>query len=148
MAATRDFNRFDLITVIIYQNSIVTLEYEPATDILSVALPDIQVFSLKEVERCLGIIVEHVISYDVKKVLLDSSKAVVDVENEAYHNLMLQFGKDLMKTRLQKIARVSTSLPAQESRANRVAGALLQLDPGGEYQNFTTKAAALNWLLA
>jgi hypothetical protein len=109
--------------MVIYHNSIITLEYEPATDILSVVLPDIKDFTLSEVERCLGIIVEHVISYDVKKIMLDSSKAVIEVDNEAYHKLMLQFGKELMKTRLQKIARIATSLTAQENRASHVAEA-------------------------
>ena len=93
-------------------------------------------------------IVEHIISYDVKKLLLDSSRTIVDVESEAYHNLMLQFGKELIKIRLQKTARVATSLPALEGRANKVAGALQQSGHGSDYQNFPTKAAALKWLLA
>ncbi len=134
--------------MIIYSNSIITLEYEPATDVLSVALPDIQDFSISEVERCLNIIVEHVISYDVKKILLDSSKAVVEVQDEAYRNLMLQFGKQLMTTRLQKIARIGSAVAAQEDRASQVAEAMQQFSPTGSYQTFTSKEVALKWLLS
>lgn len=134
--------------MIIYQNSIITLDYNPATDILSVALPDIQAHSVSEVERCLGIIVEHVISYDVKKILLDSSKAVVEVGDEAYRSLILQFSMELLKTRLQKIARIGTPVASQEHRANRVAEEIHQLKPTVAYQNFTGKGAALDWLLA
>jgi hypothetical protein len=134
--------------MLIYHNSIITLDYNPATDILSVALPDIQAHSISEVERCLDIIVEHVISYDVKKILIDSSKAVVEVEDEAYRNLMLQFSQALMKTRLQMVARIGTPVAAQERRANLVAEEVHQSNPLVAYQNFTGKAAALDWLLA
>ena len=136
--------------MIIYQNSIITLDYNPSTDILSVALPDIQAHSISEVERCFDIIVEHVISYDVKKILLDSSKAVVDVEDEAYRSLILQFSRELMKTRLQKIARIATLVASQERRATLVTEEVYQLnpDPIAAYQNFTDQAEALEWLLS
>lgn len=134
--------------MILYQNSIITLDYNPATDILSVTLPDIQAHSISEVARCFDIIVEHVISYDIKKILLDSSKTVVEVDDEAYRSLILQFSMKLLKTRLQKIARIGTPVASQEQRANQVAEEIQQANPVAAYQNFTGKAAALDWLLA
>ncbi|GHA81448.1 hypothetical protein [Pontibacter akesuensis] len=133
--------------MIIYHNSIITLDYNPATDILSVALPDMQAHSISEVEHCLDIIAEHIVSYDVKKLLLDSSKAVVEVGDEAYRSLILQFSRQLMKTRLQKVARIATPVASQEHRANLVAEEVHQLNPAVAYENFTGRAAALDWLL-
>ncbi|GHA80015.1 hypothetical protein [Pontibacter akesuensis] len=133
--------------MIVYHNSIITLDYDPATDILEVALPDMQAHSISEVERCLHIIVEHVISYDVKKLLLDSSKAVVEVEDETYRSLILQFSRELINTRLQKVARIATPVASQEHRANLMAQEVHQLKPAVAYENFAGRAAALDWLL-
>lgn len=134
--------------MIIANNGLITLDYDPATDILSVDLPDVRSFSLGEVERSLQILVDAIINYDIKKLFLDSSKAVVEVDDEAYRRLILKFSMDLMKTRLLKLARIGSAIDHQEQRANMVAGEIRQQQQLAiDFQNFRTRTEAVDWLL-
>jgi hypothetical protein len=134
--------------MIIFSNGLITLDYDPATDILSVALPDIRNFGTSEVERSLDIIVETIVNYDIKKLLLDSSKAIIEVDDEAYRNIIMKFSMDLMRTRLKFLARVGSPLEQQEKRATRVAEEAKRVSAVPvEFQNFTDSAEAMGWLL-
>jgi len=134
--------------MIIPSTSFIRLDYNPATDILSVELPDIRHFSISEVNRSLQLVVEAIANYDIKKLFLDSSKAVIEVEDEAYRQVIMNFGRDLMKTRLQRLARIGSSIYAQEQRASRVAEEARQtMALPIEFQNFSSKAEAMEWLI-
>lgn len=60
-------------------SGVITLDYDPPTDILETSMPDIKEFALSEVSFCLGLIVESIRNYDIKHLLLDSSKSVIEV---------------------------------------------------------------------
>lgn len=130
-------------------NGIITLDYDPATDVLVTGMPDIRQFGLSEVSFCLGLIVESVRNYDIKHLLLDSSKSVVEIEDEAYKAVTAKFGMDLMKTRLRKIARVATADAGREEKSTRISAELRQeLNLPVTFQNFTSRAEAMDWLLS
>ena len=62
--------------------------------------------------------------------------------------MILSFGRDLMNTRLRKLARIGSSLSAQEQRATRVAEEARQtMSMPIELRNFSSKAEAMEWLL-
>jgi len=133
--------------MIIFSNGLVTLDYDPATDILAVDLPDIRNFGITEVERSLQIVVETITNYDIKKLFLDSSKAIIEVDDEAYRNIILNFSRDLMKTRLKYLARIGSSLASQEKRANKVAQEAIQVTALPIlFRNFSNTTEALAWL--
>ena len=136
--------------MIIYTNGLITLHYTPATDVLSVELPDTATFGLSELERSLGIIAESVQGYDVKKLLLDSSQAGIgSIDDASYKTVVTQFIANLTKARLQKIARLNTAVPAYEERVVAVANEATQkLNAPFEVRIFSNKASALSWLLA
>lgn len=130
-------------------NGIIILDYDPSTDILISSMPDIQAFSLSEVSFCLERIVESVTSYDIKHLLLDSSKSVVQIGNEEYQAVALQFGMSLMETGLKKVARVGTTDALREEKSARTTqelGAELQLPIA--FRNFTSQQEAIDWLRA
>jgi hypothetical protein len=133
----------------IFSNGLISLDYDPATDILFAALPDIRNFGTTEVERSLQIFVETITNYDIKKLLLDSSKAIIEVDDEVYRKIILTFSTDLMKTRLKYIARVGTPLENQEKRAQEVASNIKQITTIPlDFRNFTNPTEALEWLLS
>ncbi|GAA4295952.1 hypothetical protein [Nibribacter koreensis] len=135
--------------MIISQNGLITLEYDPATDILSVSLPDIRKFTVSEVERSLAMVVEAVLSYDIKKILLDSSKSIVEVDDAEYRVVIMKFSGDLMKTRLKYLARVGSPIAAQEKRASEVAQEVTRTQTlPVEFQNFMDRVEAHSWLVA
>src|SRR5690349_10963984 len=92
--------------MILYQNALIKLDYNPATDILLVDMPSVTYGIVPEFRRALDIIVENVRSYDVKKLLVDARKSVVEMDSEEYAKMVEKFASDLKATRLVKGARV------------------------------------------
>lgn len=124
---------------------IITLDYDPATDVLVTGMPDVRQFGLSEVSFCLGLIVETIRNYDIKHLLLDASQSVVEMEGEAYRALTAKFSTDLMKTRLKKMARVATADAGREERSASIS-AELHLPMAS--RNFPSQAEAMGWLLS
>ncbi len=130
-------------------NGIITLDYNPATDVLVTSMPDVRLFGLSEVGFCLDLIVESVRNYDIKHLLLDSSQSVVEVEDQAYKAVTAKFGMDLMKTRLRKIARVATADAKREEKSARISAELRQeLNLPMAFQSFPSQDEAMDWLLS
>ena len=61
--------------MILFQNSLLTLAYNPSSDILEVNYPDLYEFLLPEIKHSIDIMIDNVRNYDVKRVLLDSMTA-------------------------------------------------------------------------
>ncbi|WP_229973160.1 hypothetical protein [Pontibacter harenae] len=112
-------------------------------------MPDVKEFSSSEVSFCLNLIVENVRGYHIRNLLLDSSKSVIEVEDEAYRAITTKFALDLTGTHLKKLARVVTDDAAREERSARVSEELRQeVDLPIEFRNFATKEEAMDWLLS
>ena len=132
--------------MILYKSSLITLDYDPATDILSLDWPDIQDLFVAAVEQEIQELVKHIKHYDVKKLLLDTSRATINVDMVQYQAFLVSFARELMDTRLQKVARVGSSDPVREKlvndakEASQVAGAFA-------FKVFKSKAEALEWLM-
>ena len=135
--------------MIIYNNGLITLNYSPVTDVLSVELPDATTFGVPELERSLKVVAENVQSYDVKKLLLDSSQVEVGgIDDVAYKGMVTTFLSNLTKARLQKLARLNTATPAHEERVMAVTNeATLRLKSPFEVRTFNSKTNAMSWLL-
>jgi hypothetical protein len=133
--------------MIIYRG-LIELDYNPATDVVVTTMPNVTEISLSEVEQCFQIIVTYLRNYDIKKMLLDASKSIVEVEDAAYQSVVLKFGKDLMTTRLQKLARVGTVDKVREEKSQYASTtARQQLNLPIAFANFSTFSEAMDWLL-
>lgn len=134
-------------TMILLQNSILRLEYDPATDILQVRYPDLQRYHMSEIKHSLQIMVQTIRNYDVRKLLLDARTTSVEIDDEENRQLTMELTAMLSATRLAKVARLQPFDPENEERAQRnieearKTGALSY-----EVATFATPAAALKWL--
>ena len=135
--------------MIIYENGLITLDYTPATDVLSVELPDTITFGVPELERSLEVVAENVQGYDIKNLLLDSSQVEVGgIDDAAYKALVTKFIFNLSKARLRKLARLNTAVYSYEERVVTVANEATQLlNSPFEIRTFKSKANAMEWLL-
>lgn len=135
--------------MILFENSIIKLDYTPATDILNVQYPDLHGFLLPEIKHSIDILVDTVKNYDVKKVLLDATHTVMSVDVEESREISVYLAQGLTKTRVAKLARLQSLNHAIETRAKATIQHLAeaQLLPF-ELQNFTVKEKALAWLQA
>lgn len=133
--------------MILHQNSILRLEYNPATDILEVKYPDLQKFMLFEVRESLKLMVETIRNYDVKRLLLDASTTIIDVSEEENRNMSMQLAAELSHTRLRKVARIQPLDPNKELRAQEN---IKEIEKAGhlpfQLRTFTDRSAALHWL--
>lgn len=135
--------------MILLQNSILKVDYNPATDIVEVNYPDLQGFLLPEIKNSINQMVEVIRNYDVKKILIDLSHTVIDVSDLESKEVSVQLAEELKNTRLQKMARVQPKdtekeLKAQENiRLLREQGLLPY-----QLKTFTNKSSALDWLKA
>jgi len=122
-----------------------TLDYDPATDILSLNWPDVKDFLLPEVKRELKVLIDTIKHYDVKKLLIDTSKAKVEVTDAEYQAFVSAFVSTLKDTRLQKLARIGTNNPNREKISDQ-AKETSQIDLFMEFRSFNSGPEALAWL--
>ncbi|WP_242919460.1 hypothetical protein [Pontibacter liquoris] len=133
--------------MILFENSIIKLDYTPATDILAVGYPDLHGFLLPEIKHNIDILIDTVKNYDVKKVLLDASHTVMSVGMEESREVTIYLAQGFSRTRVEKIARLQSLNETIEMRAKATMQHLaeIQLLPF-QLQNFSVKADALAWL--
>ena len=129
--------------MVLYDNSLVRLNYNPVTDILDVDCPDFHPLIMADVKEAFDVIVDTVKHYDVKKLVIDSSKATIDTSDQEHRAVIIKFARDLMRTRLQKLARVGTQDTLREKNVHEATQNAAFSIP---FQNFSDKAAAVAWL--
>lgn len=133
--------------MILYPNSPILMDYNPATDILCVEYPDLETFMLPAIKHSLVMLVEAIRNYDVSKLLLDASRTNISVSVEESRAVTMQLAADLMKTRLQKVARVQ---PIDQIRENNAQENIRKIIESGllpyQLQTFANKAEAMDWL--
>ena len=133
--------------MILYQNSIIKLDYNPATDVLEVEYPDLHTFLIPEIKHTINTMIEVIKNYDVKKVLIDSSRTIINVSEDESRDITTYLAAGLMQTRVEKLARVQSSASVVEETAQsnikhvQDAQSLPFL-----LQNFSSKTEALHWL--
>jgi hypothetical protein len=133
--------------MVLFENGIIKLDYFPASDILEVAYPDLHDFMLPEVLNSMDILVGNIVNFDVKRVLLDSSLTVVAVSDEKSRRITAHLVAGLMRTRLQKLARVQSASPVVEAIAQgNIKHVRDTYALPFELQNFSCKSEAVEWL--
>ncbi|MBC5994534.1 hypothetical protein [Pontibacter cellulosilyticus] len=133
--------------MILHQNSIIKLEYNPATDILEVKYPDLQRFILFEIKESLKLMVDTIRNYDVKRLLLDASSTHIDISDEENRDLSIQLAGELARTRLQKVARIQPLDPKKEQRAQEnIKQIEKNLPLPYQLRSFSERTVALEWL--
>jgi hypothetical protein len=133
--------------MILYQSSFIILDYDPATDVLSVDWPDFQDFLIPEVEKEVQVLIDAIKHYDVKKLLIDTTKARVEIGNEQYSTFLTSFGLALKDTRLTRLARIGTSNPERE-KITAQAKEAAYTDSSFAFGSFGTRQEAMDWLLS
>ncbi|WP_162056434.1 hypothetical protein [Pontibacter pamirensis] len=124
-------------------NPVIKLDYDPARDVLSVEWPDVHDYMKSETVYTLDKVVEVIKLYDVKYLLADTRKGVVDISEPEYKEIILKFARGLAETRLRKIARVVTGSTLREGPIHEVTKQAHLLIP---MRNFYSTEDALGWL--
>ncbi|MCC9168804.1 hypothetical protein [Pontibacter harenae] len=135
--------------MILFENSILRLDYSPSSDILEVGYPDLHDYLLVEIKHSIDILVDTVKHYDVKRVLLDSSRTSIEVNREESRMIAVYLATGMATTRVQKVARLQSPSAFVEHTAEANIDYITQTQSlPYQLQNFTTKEMAIGWLKA
>ncbi|TPE41047.1 hypothetical protein [Pontibacter mangrovi] len=133
--------------MILFENSIVVLAYSPATDIVEIKYPDLHGYLLPEIKHTIRNMVQVIKNYDVKRVLLDSTRTHVSVSDEESREVATFLATELAKTRVERVARLKSASDRVEKLAVANMG-VIKLSGSIPFllENFTTKEEAMAWL--
>jgi len=133
--------------MILFQNSIIKLDYNPATDILEIAYPDLNGYLLPEIQYSINLMVDIIKNYDIKKLLLDSTRSVSSVSDEDSREVATYLAAAIMKTRVVKVARLQSQSTTIEKRTQgNIRHIRDSLPLPFQLQIFSNKAGAFEWL--
>ncbi|WP_347158848.1 hypothetical protein [Pontibacter chitinilyticus] len=133
--------------MLLHKDGLIELNYEVATDILTVCWPDMTGFTRSEIGYALQKLIDTLKHYDIKKLLIDARSRVVELPEEEYADLMLDFSRNLLSTRLMKVARLQTLDMSREKKVERATAKVekqVQIDI--PYKSFADEVSALAWL--
>lgn len=133
--------------MILFKDSVVSLDYDPTTDIVVVEYPDLHDYLLVEIKHSINKMIEIIRNYDIKKLMLDSTRTVSSVNEQESRETATYLAAGIAITRVQRVARLQSPVEAVESRAKGNIKHIQesQLLPF-ELKNFTDNAMALEWL--
>ncbi|WP_026463277.1 hypothetical protein [Adhaeribacter aquaticus] len=133
--------------MILHQDGLIKLDYDPASDILEVEWPEISKAPVAEITYSLQIFIDTLRHYDIKYLLIDASNNRTEVDNGAYKQMVLKLSQDLANTRLQKLARLESFNPLREEKVKTLSQEVdKKFTRRYAFQNFSDKNEALNWL--
>lgn len=135
--------------MLIHRDGFIELNYDAATDILTVSWPDISDSQGYGIKHALGKLVETIRYYDIKKLIIDSRFNKVYIQEQEYTELMKGFHQELSFTRLEKAARLGSLDVSREEKASKHAAHIVeQFKPAFAFRNFSRSSDALDWLKA
>ncbi|WP_162052178.1 hypothetical protein [Pontibacter pamirensis] len=133
--------------MVLFNNSLIRLDYNPATDIMEVEYPDLHDYLLPEIKRSVDILLDTVKNYDVKRLLLDSTRTIISVGDVESREIATYLAAGLARTRVQKVARVQSPSATVENTAQQNIRHISQVQAlPFKLENFSSKALALEWL--
>ncbi len=136
-----------LTQMVLFNNSLIRLDYNPATDIMEVEYPDLHDYLLPEIKRSVDILLDTVKNYDVKRLLLDSTRTIISVGDVESREIATYLAAGLARTRVQKVARVQSPSATVENTAQQNIRHISQVQAlPFKLENFSSKALALEWL--
>lgn len=133
--------------MILYSDGIIQMEYNVANDILTASLFDYKTSSKEELAYSFEKLVSTVKSYDIKNLLLDSREDVIALTDDEYFEVVSVLARELVSTRLLKIARLGSANERREELVEDVARHVLEeTQTQMVFHNFYDQTSALQWL--
>lgn len=82
--------------------------YDVKNDLVSIIWPTIETIYLPEIFHSVGILVENVVNYNIRNLLIDASQAEMHASQEEANEVIFLLTNGLAKSRLEKLGRVES----------------------------------------
>lgn len=133
--------------MILLENSLFKLHYNPVTDILEANYPGVHEYLLTEIKENMDKMVEIIHNFDIKRVLLNLTSSVLSVDHDKNLELSYQLLSGVEKTRVEKLARLEAENTAGETSLYYSIEKLLRTEnPPFQVRVFSTRDKAMEWL--
>ena len=133
--------------MILYQTSLMELNYDASTDILKVKWADFEDINWLEVDYNFRVIRDSIKWYFIKRILVDSSSFNRIPDKALLHQLTTRFLETLYGTTIKKFARVQCGNPMREALATEIHTQLDHTNYLLYSKTFTNEHNAIAWLL-
>ncbi len=133
--------------MILYQDSLLSLDYDASTDIMYVQWPNLTDADLPDLQTAIKALIDTIKHYDIKKLLIDSRVSRVDIPDEIYRPLIFSLIGQLKESRIQRMARV---MPENTYREVHLQSYTQQMQAANMFTyaiaEFESKEKAFAWL--
>ncbi len=124
------------------------MSYDVSVDLLKVRWLDLKYSTGAELNYTIGVLLEKIRNYDIKKLLIDAHQNVEGVTDEEFVEMNTNFAKLLVSTRLKKVARLGTNNLNRENFIQALAqNTLSGSDTTLQFHNFNDEQSAVQWLI-
>jgi hypothetical protein len=121
--------------------------YDVKLDLVSVKWPTIETIYLPEIYHSVSILVENVINFNIRNLLIDASEAQLKSTHEDANRVVFLLMDGLKRSRLEKLARIESSNLIRENLL-KVMVAEMNNTSTFETRFFKDLDSALKWLEA
>jgi len=135
--------------MILLDNFLVKIDYNPATDIAIIDYPDLFDFELPEVQHSLELLAETIKNYDVSKVLIKPTRTTPERSQEEGGEIAAYLATKLKEAHVKKMARLRSPYSAVDANAHKsVQLAEISQALPTQVRFFKNKSAAMEWLMS
>src|SRR5688572_5253816 len=119
--------------------------YDVKLDMVSIKWPTIESIYLPEILNSVSILVENVINYNIRNMLVDASETKILADYEDADKVVHLFVDGLAKSRLERLARIESSISEREIMLKLLAS---EMNNKYSYETrfFNDYSSAYKWL--
>ena len=133
--------------MVLYKDLTLEIELYNDLNVLYIEWFEQTVFRMSDFEFSFHIVMENIVQYRIKKILVKTSKTIIHLPNEEYLSVIGLLQSGLAHSRIRKIAKLFIDKSPRDLECKQLFKDMLnEMQLEIDFRNFDTKAEALAWL--
>ena len=133
--------------MVLYKDLTLEIELYNDLNVLYIEWFEQTVFRMSDFEFSFHIVMENIVQYRIKKILVKTSKTIIHLPNEEYLSVIGLLQSGLAHSRIRKIAKLFIDKSPRDLDCKQFFKDMLnEMQLEIDFRNFDTKAEALAWL--
>ena len=133
--------------MVLYKDLSLEIELYNDLNVLYIEWFEQTVFRMSDFEFSFHIVMENIVQYRIKKILVKTSKTIIHLPNEEYLSVIGLLQSGLAHSRIRKIAKLFIDKSPRDLECKQFFKDMLnEMQLEIDFRNFDTKAEALAWL--
>ena len=133
--------------MVLYKDLTLEIELYNDLNVLNIEWFEQTVFRMSDFEFSFHIVMENIVQYRIKKILVKTSNTIIHLPNEEYLSVIGLLQSGLAHSRIRKIAKLFIDKSPRDLECKQFFKDMLnEMQLEIDFRNFDTKAEALAWL--